>query len=163
MTKRTLSEWASIAEILSAVAVVASLLYVGYEIQRNTKVGLASNRQAVASRAQELALYSAETHIYRLLFDSTGDTIELTEAEEDRLTAYIGALLRTTEEAFLLHRDGFLDDEYFGTRAGVMLAALRSDRARRVYTQTKELGFYTSDFVVWADQALADKYSEAER
>ncbi len=39
-----------------------------------------------------------------------------------------------------------------------MLAALRSEVARKVYFQTKEAGFYTSDFVVWADNALADKY-----
>ncbi len=158
MTKRTLSDWASIAEIVTAIAVVASLLYVGYEIQRNTRVGLASNRQAVASRAQELALYSAEAHIHKLLFESSGETIQLTEAEQDRLVAYVGALLRTTEEAFLLHRDGLLDDEYWGTRARVMVAVLRSDRARRVYTQTKESGFYTSDFTAWADQALAEEY-----
>ena len=32
MTKRNLSDWASVAEIISALAVVASLLYVGFEI-----------------------------------------------------------------------------------------------------------------------------------
>ena len=160
MTKRNLSDWASIAEIISAIAVIASLLYVGYEIQRNTKVGLALNRQSIAARAQELALYSAETHIHRLLFDSDGDPIELTEAEQDRLTAYIGALLRTTEEAFLLYRDGLLDEEYWMTRAGVMMAALRSDVARTVYVRTRESGFYTGDFVAWADKALADRYGK---
>ncbi len=56
MVKKQLSDWASIAEIIGAIAVVMSLLYVGYEIQRNTKVGLASNRQEIAARAQELAL-----------------------------------------------------------------------------------------------------------
>ncbi len=160
MTKRNLSDWASIAEIISAIAVVASLLYVGYEIQRNTKVGLASNRQAIAARAQELALYSAETHIHKLLFDSDGEPIELTEAEQDRLTAYIGALLRTTEEAFLLYRDGLLYEEYWMTGAGVMVAALRSDVARTVYVRTRESGFYTGDFMAWADNALADRYGK---
>jgi len=57
MAKRQLSDWASIAEIISALAVVASLLYVGFEIQRNTKVGLASNRQVIAARAQVLAFF----------------------------------------------------------------------------------------------------------
>jgi hypothetical protein len=127
MTKRNLSDWASIAEIISALAVVSSLLYVGFEIQRNTKVGLASNRQAVAARAQELALCSGETQIDRLLFGPDDVAIALTEAEQDRVTAYIGALLRTTEEAFLLYRDGLLDEEYWMTRAGVMVAALRSE------------------------------------
>ena len=109
MRKLTLTEWANIAEVIGAIAVVASLLYVGYEIQRNTKVGLASNRQAIADRAQELALYSGEIGIDRLIFDANGDKVELTEAEQRRLIAYVGALLRTTEEAYLLYRDGLLD------------------------------------------------------
>jgi len=160
MTKRNLSDWASVAEIISALAVVASLLYVGFEIQRNTKVGLASNRQAIAARAQELALYSAETHIHRLLFAPDEEPIELTEAGQDRLTAYIGALLRTTEEAFLLYRDGLLDEEYWMTRANVMLAALRTEVARTVYFQTRDARFYTGDFVAWADKALSDRYGK---
>ena len=93
-----------------------------------------------------LALYSAETGIYRLLFDESADTAELTPVEQDRLTAYIGALLRTTEEAYLLNRDGLLDDEYWMTRARVMMAALRTDEARQIYVQTRALGFYTSDY-----------------
>ena len=158
MKKRTLSDWASIAEIIGAAAVVASLLYVGYEIHRNTKVSLASNRQAIASRAQELALYSAETNIHRLLFDPSGDDVELTESEQNHLTAYIGALLRTTEEAYLLYRDGLLEEEYWQTRAGVMLAALRSPQARQVFFGTRDAGFYTSDFATWANAAIVEKY-----
>lgn len=158
MTRRSLSDWASIAEIVGAVAVVASLLYVGYEIQRNTEVGLATNRQAIAERAQELALYSAETNIYGILFDPDSIDAELTESQRNSVIAYIGALLRTSEEAFLLYRDGMLDEEYWGTRAGVLLAALRSSAARQVYFDTRDAGFYTPDFVKWTDEALAAEY-----
>lgn len=157
MAKRTLSEWASIAEIISAAAVIASLLYIGFEIHRNTTVSLAANRQAIAARAQELALFSGETHITRLLFDSY-DGSSITEEERDRLTAYLGALLRTTEEAFLLYRDGMLDEEYWSTRAGVMLAAMRSDVARQIYYDTRDAGFYTGDFAAWADDAISERY-----
>lgn len=158
MAKRTLSDWASIAEIIGAIAVVASLLYVGYEIHRNTKVSLATNRQAIASRAQDLALYSAETNIHRLLFDPNGDDIELTESEQDYLTAYIGALLRTTEEAYLLYRDEMLDEEYWQTRAGVMIAALRSPKARQIFFDTRDAGFYTRDFAAWASTAISEAH-----
>lgn len=158
MKKLELSEWASIAEVISAIAVVASLIYVGYEIHRNTKVSLASNRQAVAARAQELALFSADIGINRLIFGVNGDAVELTEVEQNHLTAYVGALLRSVEEAYLLYRDGLLDEGYWETRAGVLLTVLRSDRARKIYTETKEAGFYTGDFVIWLDQALTEKY-----
>ena len=158
MAKRTLSDWASIAEIVGAAAVVASLLYVGYEINRNTEVSLATNRQAIASRAQDLALYSAETNIHRLLFDPSGDDIELTETEKNYLTAYIGGLLRTTEEAYLLYRDEMLDEEYWQTRAGVMIAALRSQNARQIFFNTRDAGFYTPDFAAWASAAISEAY-----
>jgi len=158
LTKRSLSDWASIAEIIGAAAVIASLLYVGYEIQRNTKVGLATNRQAIAARAQELALYSAETNIYGILFDPDRLDSELTVSETNHVIAYIGALLRTSEEAFLLYRDGMLEEEYWATRAGVLLAALQSATARQIYFDTRDAGFYTPDFVEWTDSALVEKY-----
>ena len=37
MAKLTLRDWASVAEITSAVAVVLSLVYVGFELRGNTK------------------------------------------------------------------------------------------------------------------------------
>ncbi len=157
MTNRKLSDWASIAEIISAVAVVASLLYVGFEINRNTKVGLAANRQSIAARAQELAFYSAETNVFDILFDPSRVSEELTEDEQRYVIAYVGALLRTTEEAFLLYRDGLLEEEYWLTRARVVLLALRPDAAREVYVRTRNAGFYTPDFVAWADEALAER------
>lgn len=72
----------------------------------------------------------------------------------------MGVLLQSTEEVFLPHRDGLLDEECWMTRAGVMLAALRSDLALTVYVRTRESGFYSGDFVVWADKALADRYGK---
>jgi hypothetical protein len=158
MSRLRLSDWASIAEIGSALAVVASLLYVGYEIQQNTKVSLASNRQAVATRAQDLALFSADIDINRLISGPDGDDVELSERDANNLTAYVGALLRSSEEAYLLYRDGLLDEEYWMTRAGVMLTILRSARARQVYFQTRDSGFYTDDFVDWVDRAVREKY-----
>lgn len=158
MSRLRLSDWASIAEIGSALAVVASLLYVGYEIQQNTKVSFASNRQAVATRAQDLALFSADIDINRLISGPDGDDVELSERDANNLTAYVGALLRSSEEAYLLYRDGLLDEEYWMTRAGVMLTILRSARARQVYFQTRDSGFYTDDFVDWVDKAVREKY-----
>jgi hypothetical protein len=158
MSRLRLSDWASIAEIGSALAVVASLLYVGYEIQQNTKVSFASNRQAVATRAQDLALFSADIDINRLISGPDGDDVELSERDANNLTAYVGALLRSSEEAYLLYRDGLLDEEYWMTRAGVMLTILRSERARQVYFQTRDSGFYTDDFVDWVDKAVRERY-----
>ncbi len=38
MLKLKLSEWASVAEIIGGLAIVASLLFVGLEVRENTRV-----------------------------------------------------------------------------------------------------------------------------
>ena len=51
-----------------------------------------------------------------------------------------------------------VDEEYWRTRAGVLLTILRSERARKMYARTRTSGFYTADFAAWLDGALAEKY-----
>ena len=53
MSKLRLSDWANIAEVIGAVAVVASLLYVGVQVQENTREIRATNRQQLVGRAHE--------------------------------------------------------------------------------------------------------------
>ena len=93
-------------------------------------------------------------------FDPARVDAQLTDSERNYVVAYIGALLSTSEEAYLSYRDEMLDEEYWATRAGVLLAALRSDTARQIYFDTRDAGFYTPDFVRWTDDALAKKYGE---
>ena len=48
MQKLTLSQWSDLAQVVSAIAVVASLVYVGFEIHRNTEASRAATRQSIA-------------------------------------------------------------------------------------------------------------------
>ena len=67
MSKRSLKNWVEIAEITSAVAVVLSLLYVGFEIRRTTV-------QSDADIQEELLSY---THQRRYLLIENKDLSEL--------------------------------------------------------------------------------------
>jgi len=48
MKKLSIHEWSALSQIVSAVAVVLSLLYVGVEIRSNTEATRAATRQSVA-------------------------------------------------------------------------------------------------------------------
>ena len=48
MRKLSLTEWSELSQVVSAIAVVASLIYVGYEIRRNTEASRAATRQSIA-------------------------------------------------------------------------------------------------------------------
>lgn len=67
MSKRRLKNWVEIAEIISAVAVVFSLIYVGFEIRRTT----------VQSDAEVQAELLSYTHQRRYLVIEDGDLSDL--------------------------------------------------------------------------------------
>ncbi|MDX1461405.1 MAG: hypothetical protein R3348_10155, partial [Xanthomonadales bacterium] len=58
MTNLSLSEWASIAEVIGAIGVVISLIFVGVQVRENTDEIRATNRHQLIGRA-----HSATTSI----------------------------------------------------------------------------------------------------
>ena len=50
MARRTLQDWAHVAEIVAAIAVVVSLAYVAYELRENTRALESSARQNLAAQ-----------------------------------------------------------------------------------------------------------------
>ena len=59
MRKLRLADWASIAELISAIAVVISLLYVGLQVNENTNEIRAANRQQITNRAHSATMLAA--------------------------------------------------------------------------------------------------------
>ena len=98
-----LSDLAAIAEIIATIALIVSLIFVGYEIRDNTEESRAANRQSLATRAQELALFSAQMGGGMA---SLNRYEELTEEQQAAARAWVPALIRNAEEAYLSYRDG---------------------------------------------------------
>lgn len=73
----------------------------------------------------------------------------------DAADSLSNAQLRLAEEAYLLFRDGQLEEDYWLTRAALALGTLNSPELRRNYEMVKEAGWFTSEFVEWVDARLA--------
>ena len=48
MPKLSLKQWSDLSQVVSAAVVVASLVYVGFEIRQNTEASRAATRQSIA-------------------------------------------------------------------------------------------------------------------
>ncbi len=152
MRKLQLSEWASFAEIISAIAVIISLLYVGYQINENTGEVRAANRQQLVSRAHSATIGIASSPELSGVIAKVADGAELTPLEHSQYAHAVRAVLYDVQEAFLLHREGRLDEEYWKTRTALILAYLAQTPARDVYLQDKSRGILHADFVKWLDR-----------
>ena len=144
----------SAPKIITAIAVVCSLVYIGYELHLNTIETRSANIQAIASHSQALAIAIAtDPHLAKTL----GTVVEeLTGSQVIQIHNILAAALRGAETAFILYSDGMLDERYWrGTAEEILLFMenrgwqeqwrLRGDR-------------YDPNFAKWLDQAIKDRY-----
>jgi hypothetical protein len=152
MRRLTLGEWASIAEIVSAVAVVISLIYVGYQINQNTEEVRASNRQELVDRAVDVTRdYAINPQVAEVIAKArSGD--ELSPQEHAQYGYVIRSVLYDIQEAFLLHREGRLDEGYWATRNSLIVVYLSPEIAYEVYRLEKEQGILHPDYAQWIDE-----------
>jgi hypothetical protein len=107
-----LSDWASVAEIASAVAVVASLVYVGVEIRQNTAATQASTAQALLDygRAHSDAFIN-NPDTAKLIDTGEVDPSSLTPLERRRFYEFTTWRFSVWELTFLNHAAGLVDDD----------------------------------------------------
>jgi hypothetical protein len=137
----TLEQLGNLGDLIGGIAVVASLLYVAVQLRQNTRITRSAVRQSIAARASDLQLSVAQNNDILAAVAKLFQGKEMSPEESIRLHFFLGGLFRATEEAFLQHREGFLEDEYWNTRARLMINYLRypgmfeawKERLRSVY------------------------------
>lgn len=155
MNEGKLRTYASLAEVVSGVAIVVSLLYVAYEFRRTS---------TVSSREAEAVLYERGREANRLTIESPGlaeiivaaeETPEsLSDAARVRYLAYQHDFFDTWEIGWDYHSSGILDDdawsswnEWFSTEA----------RRRPIFAWTDNRHHFTGlAFRDHVDAVLAD-------
>ena len=115
--KFKLSEWASIAEILGAIAIVISLLFVGFQISDSNREARAATVQAALD--SEMA-FQAEIARYASIWEKVATGMPLAEGEETRRGIVLFNMMMTlNENRFLQMRSGFLEPQPDALALGV--------------------------------------------
>ena len=150
----SIQDWAAIGEIVSAIAVVVSVLYVGIQVRSNTREIRAANRQQLVNRAHLGVMQVSTDAELASLFAKAAEGVTLTESEQMQYGYAVRAVLYDIQEAYLLYREGRLDHGYWKTRAASILAYLEQAPAHAIYRQSKSKGILHDDFVRWLDGAM---------
>lgn len=110
----SLSDLAAIGSFISGLAVLASLIFVGYQLRQNTQAIRAGASQAHSQNWQQITQPVIDNgefaRIWRLGLE---DIDSLTDDERVRFFAAAGAILRFFEGARLQWRHGQLDKEHW--------------------------------------------------
>ncbi len=155
-----LEKWALIAEIISGIAIVVTLIFLIVEIRGNSAAIRAATTTSISDRTQTLILSSMANPalMEASLRDADGD--ELSALDEALLSQSHAASMKLAEESFIAFRDGNLDPDVWLTRAEIVLDNLASEQERGRWAVRRESGWYVQDFVDYIDAELSMRYGQ---
>ncbi len=105
-----LDQIANFAEISAAVLVVASLIYVGYQIKETRKAVRAATAQARTDLGVQLISVRWTSDIADLLVISVDDPESLSKADRFKLKGFFTAHVRHCMNMFYQQQEGYLDE-----------------------------------------------------
>lgn len=152
---KKLEQYALVAEIVGAIAIVISLFYVGYQLQLNTDENRTSSIQSINAGYRELALVYVSNKEAGIAWHKMLDGEQLSKREVDLMTDKIFSDLMLLEEAYFRANEGYLDEGFLESKISLMQEkVLISDQVRVGYEGMKTNGIFTQSFVNWFDGEL---------
>ena len=114
MSTRSLNTWVAIAEIISAVAVVLSLIYVGLEIRRTTLESDADiQAELLTYTHQRRVLVIESPDLSGILSKGYADVTSLTPEELRRFQLYVDLHFVAWERAHMARQGGVFSAELY--------------------------------------------------
>lgn len=136
-----------ISEIATALAVLASLVFIGIQIRQNTEQTKDTNRLARAQMHQQIA--DGFTDAMSLSMQLEDDVVEklflkgnadlATEAELQRFSIMMLGLWKHLENSFYQHKEGFVADAYWESTKNYVRLLLSRPGSRKWWEKRKSV------------------------
>ncbi|MDX1577132.1 MAG: hypothetical protein R3266_01555 [Gemmatimonadota bacterium] len=150
MRRPTLTETAQIAEVVAAVAVVISLVYVGRELRSNTAAVRAASVQEVANLSAEILLTTAaDSALARLRQIGDRDPSRLGEADRYRYATLIRQAWLTMQNAYFQNELDVIDPRVWEGYGRIVCAMWSNPGIRATWPAHR--GVLDSGFVAFVE------------
>lgn len=144
----------AIANLLAAVGVIATLMYLSIQIRQNTKAVRSSSIQNLVQSFSTTAQAAVENeHIIPLLLKGNAGVDGLTEVERARLHFWFIMTFRRFEGVYFQRDLGIVDADVIDGFERSHVAILASKSAQQWWADSK--GIFNSGFVSYLEELLA--------
>ena len=152
----TLEQASYLAEIIGVIAVIISIIYLGFQVKQNTKVIALGTVHSICSAFREqYENISTDKQVADVFLRGLVDTDEIDGAELMQFHAIMHDLFRVYEDSFYQYKQGALDPEIW---KGIsrQLVELGSQKGMREYWQKRKI-FYHDAFQIEVDNEVFAK------
>jgi hypothetical protein len=147
---------ATVAEIVGAIAVVISLIYLASQIRSQTKLSRLAAQHEVSRGIREASLLFATEDISELFVRGNEDFDSMPESERIRLIVAITNLFRVWEGAFLEARNGHLEAANWEALSGDYSQLMGTAVFSRIWGMRRQN--YHPEFQIYVDDLPAIEY-----
>ncbi len=152
--KRSLKEYALVAEIVGAIAVVVSLIYVGASVNQNTDAILVANHHALVAMDQDTNAWFRDSEFAASFEIAMDDVSNLSPVQSRQFRTYLADKFNAWEFAFLTHNSGMMEDDIWDGWDGYYRLELKQ-KGHQWYWNSGREG-YSPAFRVYVDSILVD-------
>ena len=150
---------AAISEVIGAVAVVISLIYLAYQVRQNTRAIRGSTLDAITDHMQDELRWSAEIgHIWRKVFEAP-DT--LTFEESWQLGEWTNAAFTARQNEYHQYCHGLLDKEVWLASENIIRLLVSLDWVRE-WWERHARNDRSAGFVDLVDRLIAEDRRSAQ-
>ena len=148
------AKWASVAEIISSVAILVTLLYLAIQTQQNTDSINSQSRQSLADSAVfEQTLWLQNPKLSSFIVDNS---IRMTFEQKVQLDSLMLLSLTRREYAFRQYRAGVLDENIWKHEEEILALLLGTQRTRS-WWDTIGRNSFSKDFADAVDSTIQGK------
>ena len=138
----------TIAEIIGALVVVATVIYLAIQTRQHTLAVQASVRQAMLSEDRELLFKQMDFPFTTSPnYGTPKRAKELSDDQLVQLTCWLMALMRTRENYWLQYQSGAIDEATWNTYLVPLRVSLSSHVGRSLWNNLSTNGMYNPGFV----------------
>ncbi len=149
----TLSDLSNVGSLVSGLAVLGSLIYLGRQLKQAERNQQATIRQNRILRAVELMMGKLDPSVAVAVARGTAGDVDITATQLLQFTAYAEAYYLHAEDTFYQHDAGLLDDEAYETFAAYQRLAFTQPGLRAQWRRQRVS--FGGGFVAFMDELLS--------
>ena len=151
---RTLQDWAHLAEIVGGVAIILSLLFVGFQVSENSRQVRSETAHNVTAAMQSWYLeMGANAQAASTFRKAVNDPINLSEDEAVQFVMSAHSIMLVHQSMYFLGAEGTLDAE-MNRAMSSSLAAVARTKGFAWYWEQRRV-YFTDEFQGFVDDVIA--------